>query len=167
MIFRKAMAALWTCLVVLAVGMAQTKPVKGEPSTGGVTKALIQEILDTWSTMDTDKIAAYYAKSPENAFFDIAPMQFRGWEEWAQFAKSLFADYKSFKLSLTNEPIIHNEGDWAWSTYLWHVDAVHKDGRTETMDGRDTTIWQKQRNRWLTVHEHVSIPVAMPVTENK
>jgi ketosteroid isomerase-like protein len=167
MIMKKTMAVLWVCMGVLAVGLAQTKPVKSGHSNGGVTKALIQETLDAWSTMDTNKIAPFYLKSPENIFFDIAPMQFHGWEEWAKGAQNLFADYKSFKLRLTTEPIIHNEDNWAWATYLWHVDAVHKDGKTETLDGRDTAIWQKQGNKWLTVHEHVSIPVSMPATENK
>jgi ketosteroid isomerase-like protein len=167
MIMKKTMAALWVCMIVLIGGVAQTKAVKGGASTGGVTKALIQETLDAWSTMDTNKIAPFYSEAPENIFFDVAPMQFKGWGEWAKGAQNLFSDYKSFKLRLTTEPIIHNEGNWAWGTYLWHLDAVHKDGKTETLDGRDTAIWQKQGNRWLTVHEHVSIPVSMPATENK
>lgn len=122
---------------------------------------------DLRSTMDTNKIEPFYSKAPENIFFDVAPMQFKGWEEWAKGAQNLFSDYKSFKLRLATEPIIHNEGNWAWGTYLWRVDAVHKDGKTETLDGRDTAIWQKQGNRWLTVHEHVSIPMSMPATGNK
>lgn len=164
---KRTIAALWVCMGVWAVGQAQTKPAKSEPSAGGVTKAFIQETLEAWSTMDTNKIAPFYATSPDDVFFDVAPMQFKGWEEWAKGAQNFFADCKSFKLILTSEPIIHNEGNWAWGTYLWHLDAVHKDGKTETLDGRDTAIWQKQGNRWLTVHEHVSVPASMPATEKK
>lgn len=130
-------------------GLAQTKQVKGGTSTSGVTKTLIQETLDAWSTMDTNKIAPFYSEAPENIFFDVAPMQFKGWQEWAKGAQNEFSDYKSFKLSLTSEPVIHNESHWAWGTYLWHLDAVHKDGKTDILDGRDTAIWHKQGNRWL------------------
>jgi ketosteroid isomerase-like protein len=167
MIIRTTMAVLCVCMSVLAVGLGQTKPVKDGSSTSGVTKVLIQETLDAWSTMDINKIAPFYSDAPENIFFDVAPMQFKGWGEWAKGAQNLFADYKSFKLTLTTEPIIHNEGNWAWGTYLWHLDAVHKDGKTDTLDGRDTAIWHKQRNRWLTVHEHVSVPLSMPANANK
>jgi ketosteroid isomerase-like protein len=164
---KKTMVALWVCLIVLTGALAQTKAVKGGASTGGVTKTLIQETLDAWSTMDTNKIAPFYSDAPESIFFDVAPMQFKGWADWAKGAQNLFTDYKSFKLSLTSEPIIHNQGNWAWGTYLWHLDAVHKDGKTDTLDGRDTAIWQKQGNKWLTVHEHVSVQLSMPATEKK
>ena len=164
---KKTTAVLWICICLSAIGLAQTKTAKGNATTGGVTKALIQESLDAWSTMDTNKIAEYYSKALENIFFDIAPMQYKGWEEWARDVQNLFADYKGFKFSLANEPAIHNQGNWAWSTELWHVDAVHKDGKTETIDGRDTAVWQKQGGKWLIVHEHDSVPLSMPAAENK
>ena len=164
---KKTTVVLSICICLSAIGFAQTKTAKGKAATGGVTKALIQESLDAWSTMDTNKIAPYYSKAPENIFFDIAPMQYNGWEEWAKGVQNLFADYKSFKLSLANEPAIHNQGNWAWSTELWHVDAVHKDGKTETIDGRDTAVWQNQGGKWLIVHEHASVPLSMPAAENK
>lgn len=164
---RKAAVALWICICLSVVGLAHTKAARVKAQTGGVTKELIKQTLDAWSTTDTSKIAQYYSKAPENIFFDIAPMQYGGWEEWAKDVQNLFADYKSFKLSLANEPAIHNQGNWAWSTELWQVDAVHKDGKTETIDGRDTAVWQKQGGRWLIVHEHHSIPLPMPAAENK
>ena len=164
---KKTTVVLCICICLSAIGWAQTKATKGKATTGGVTKALIQESLDAWSTMDMNKIAPYYSKAPENIFFDIAPMQYKGWEDWAKGVQNLFADYKSFKFSLANEPTIHNQGNWAWSTELWHVDAVHKDGKTETIDGRDTAIWQKQGGKWLIVHEHDSVPLSMPPAGNK
>ena len=147
-------------LFLLLLGWQATEPTLASPSESGVTKALIQQILDAWSTMDTNKIAPFYAKDPGNIFFDTAPMQYKGWDAWAKDVQNLHVDYRSFKLSLTGEPSIHNQGDWAWATYLWHLDAVRKDGKPETRDGRDTAIWQKVGGRWLTVHEHVSFPVA-------
>jgi hypothetical protein len=92
MMMKKTMAALWVCMIVLTGGLAQTMPVKGGASTGGVTKALIQETLDAWSTMDTNKIAPFYSEAPENIFFDVAPMQFKGWADWAKDAQILFTD---------------------------------------------------------------------------
>jgi len=161
---KKPTAILWICLSLLLIGAQATKSTEASAAASGVSKALIQQILDAWSTMDTNKITPFYSQSPENVFFDIAPMQYAGWPEWAKGAQSLFSHYQSFKLSLTGEPTIHNQGNWAWATYLWHVDAVRKDGKTETFDGRDTAIWQKVGSSWLTVHEHASVPVPEAAT---
>jgi ketosteroid isomerase-like protein len=167
MTMKKAVVVLWICICLSVVGLAQTKTAEVKAATGGVTKALIQQTLDAWSTMDTSKVAPYYSKAPENIFFDIAPMEYKGWAEWAEGVRNLFADYKSFKFSLANEPVIHNHGDWAWSTELWHVDAIRKDGKTETIDGRDAAVWQKQGGKWVIVHEHDSVPLPMPAVERK
>lgn len=154
---RRAALVLLLAISLCALGAAQTKT-----QSAGVTKALIQKTFDAWSSMDVNKIAPFYSKTDTNIFYDIAPMEYHGWKEWAAGIPKLFADYKSFKLSLKDEPKIHNEGDWAWSTELWHIDSVHKDGKSESMDGRDTTVWHRQGGKWLIVHEHDSLPVAIP-----
>jgi ketosteroid isomerase-like protein len=167
MVMKKKALVLCICIFFANVGFTQGKTAKGKAGTRGVTKELIVRSLDAWSTMDPDKIAPYYSKAPDNIFFDIAPMEYRGWAEWAKGVHNLFADYKIFKFTLADEPAIHNLGNWAWSTELFHVDAVHKDGKTETIDGRDTAVWQKQGGEWLIVHEHDSVPLAMPATDKK
>lgn len=163
---KKAKALTCICLVLLVIGSPATKTTEARPVDTGVTKSLIQQILDAWSSMDTKKITPFYSAAPENVFFDVFPMQYEGWSEWAKGAQKLFTNYRSFKLSLSGEPAIHNEGNWAWATDRWHVDAIHKDGKAETIDGRDTAIFQKVRGKWLTVHEHTSVSLPEPAPGN-
>jgi len=163
---KRTTAILCVCLFLLMVGVQATRTAEASPTDTGVTKALIQQILEAWSTMDTNKIAPFYSAAPENVFFDIDPMQYKGWSEWAKGSQHFFADLKSFKLRLAGEPTIHNHGNWAWATYLWHGDAVGKDGKTQTFDGRDTAIFQKVGDKWLTVHEHASLPIQTPAAAN-
>ena len=155
-------------LLGLLLAWPASVPPQKKPATAvGPDKQYLQKVLDAWCTMDMHKVAPYYSQAPENVYFDIAPMEYHGWAEWSKGFSNLFSDYKSFKISLKGEPSIHTHGNLAWSTELWHVDAVHKDGKPETIDGRNTTVWQKQGDKWLIVHEHDSVPLAMPQQENK
>lgn len=160
---KKATAVLAFCVCIALTLPAQTKPSKHKKAaSGGLTKEHIQQSLDAWSTMDPSKIAPFYSQAPDNTFYDITPMEYHGWSEWAAGISKFFADFQSFKLSMTEEPKIHNAGDWAWTTYLWHADGVHKDGKSETIDGRDTAVWHKEAGKWVVVHEHASVPLPAP-----
>ena len=125
-------------------------------------KAYLERLFVAWATMDTAKIAPFYASEPTNTWFDVAPMQFKGWAEWAADLRKLFAEHETFKLSVVGAPEFHRHGDLVWGTYLWHLDADHKGGGKDTFDGRATTVWEKRSGKWLIVHEHDSVPVAMP-----
>lgn len=44
----------------------------------------------------------------------------------------------------------------AWTTVTCHLSLKQKDGNTVEVDGRHTAIWEKRRDEWLIVHEHLS-----------
>ena len=149
--------ALAIAVLVVAAVARPSVAASGPPD-----KAYLERLFAAWATMDTAQIAPYYDQRPTSAWFDITPMQFKGWTEWAKGLQALFSEHKTFKLSVVGEPEFHRHGDLVWGTYLWHLDADRKDGGKDTFDGRDTTVWTKQADKWVIVHEHDSVPVAAP-----
>ena len=85
----------------LAAGAAAKK---SDAKTSGPTpdKALLQKLLDGWNTMDPANVAQYYEQGP-HTFFDIAPLKYSSWDEYASGVKKLLADYKTFKLTLNDD----------------------------------------------------------------
>jgi len=161
-IFMRKILLLFVCACLATACWAQPTPKKTMHPSAGVTKKMLNDIFDAWSTMDTAKIAPYYSQAPQNLYFDVMPMQYRGWADWAKGVSQFFSGYKTFKLTIVGDPSIHNMGNSAWTALLWHIDAVNKSGKPETFDGRGTMIWQKQGGKWLIVHEHDSVPMAAP-----
>ncbi len=63
-------------------------------------RPLMQQIWDAWGTLDPAKTAKYYSKDAKHVFFDIAPLKYTGWNEYAAGVKKAFADYSSGKFTL-------------------------------------------------------------------
>ncbi len=82
---------------------AEKKAASGKRSarSGNEFKALTQKILDAWGTMDTTKVAPYYSQEPGRLFFDLAPLKYAGWAEYAPGVQKLFfAHFSSVKFTL-------------------------------------------------------------------
>ena len=120
--------------------------------------ALMQKILEAWETMDPATPASFYAKEAGHVFYDIAPLKYTGWAEYAEGVKKVLAGFSSIKFTLGNDAQAHQRGNLAWGTATFRLDAVTKDGTTEGLDGRWTVLWEKRGKDWLIVHEHVSFP---------
>ena len=95
-------------------------------------------------------------------FYDLAPLKYTGWKEYAAGVPNLLADYTSLKLTLGKDAVAHQRGNLAWATTTWHADSVKKDGSKETLEGRWTVVWEKRGDDWLVVHEHFSVPLGPP-----
>lgn len=152
-----------TLLLVLALAAglapvnAQTAP-QGSPATEEL-KALMQKITDAWCTLDPSKAAPFYATEGKHVFYDIAPLKYTGWKEYADAAQKMFAGVSSLKITLGNDVQTHRRGNVAWGTATWKMELVSKDGKKETPEGRWTLIWEKRGDNWLVVHEHFSVPL--------
>lgn len=123
------------------------------------SKELMQKILEAWETMDPAKAAPYYSKFPENVFYDVAPLKYVGWQQYAEGSKALLATLQSIKFKLNDDVQVHRFGNIAFGTATARSDLLHKDGSKEGVDTRWTVIWEKQGNSWLVVHEHYSAPL--------
>ena len=154
--------------LTLAAGLA---PVYAQPDTQGAQvteelKALMQKIIDAWSTLDISKPAPYYDAEDKHVFYDISPLKYTGWKEYADASQKMFAGLSSLKFTLAKDIQTHRRGNVAWGTATWQAEMVPKDGKTENLEGRWTVIWEKRGDIWLVVHEHVSVPLP-PMPEKK
>ncbi len=157
---QKRLFTVFICVVALSLStLAQHKMAAGKKAgPGGPDKAYLQKLLDGWNTLDPANVAPYYAQGA-NTFFDIAPLKYNNWDEYAAGAKKLLADYKSLNLSMNDDAVVHQHGDLAWATATLKEDATLKSGKRELATMRWTLICEKQNGKWLIVHEHVSEPL--------
>ncbi len=147
--------SLLISLLLCASAFAQSTPAK---STGAPTAVLMQKVIAAWNTGDPANAAAFYDKTPTNVYFDIAPLQYHGWKEYAEGVKQMFATFESMKFTLHNDAKVHRAGNTAWGTATWSADGKLKTGNGVSLEGRWTVIWEKKGSQWLVVHEHFSAP---------
>ena len=148
------------CLLALTLsGFAQTKKSPMMKPAGPVPdKAYLQKIWDGWSTLDPANVAKYYAMGP-HVFFDIAPLKYNSWDEYAKGAQGLVATYKSAKFTLNDDVAIHPHGDLVWATATVAEQMTTKAGKVEMGNFRWTAIFENEDGKWMIVHEHVSEPI--------
>jgi ketosteroid isomerase-like protein len=151
-------------LLLCATAFSQAKPAtQAAASSKEVpSAALLQKIIAAWNTGDPANAAPFYDKTPTNVYFDIAPLQYKGWDEYQAGVKELFAAFESMKFSLHDDARIHNAGNTAWGTVTWTAQGKMKNGNGVNLDGRWTCIWEKKGKNWLIVHEHFSAPFTPP-----
>ncbi len=121
-------------------------------------RGTLQRLYAAWSDLDPAKAAPFYAKEPDLIFFDISPMKYTGWSEYAAGVPKAFAPYQSGKFVLNNDLQVHRQGNLAWAVATWRADLLKKAGGTDHMEGRYTAILEKRGNKWLVIHEHMSVP---------
>lgn len=149
------------CLLALTLpSAAQMKKSPVKKSAGPVpNKASIQKIWDGWSTLDPANVAQYYATTGPHTFFDIAPLKYNSWEEYAKGAAGLVAAYKSAKFTVNDDLDIHPHGDLVWATATIAEQMTTKAGKVEMGNFRWTAVWESIDGKWVIVHEHVSEPI--------
>ena len=153
--------ALVLGLTIGWVEPGHAKEKAGSESASGF-RALMRSTLDAWETLDPANPAPFYAKDADAAFYDIAPLKYASWAEYAEGVKKVVAGFASLKFTLADDLRTHQHGNLAWGTATWHADVVNKDGSKEGLDGRWTVVWEKRGKDWLIVHEHVSAPLPAP-----
>lgn len=122
------------------------------------TPALMSAILNAWSTGGPAKAAAYYDNSPTDIFFDLTPLQYKGWSEYNAGAPTALGLFETIKFTLHDDAKIHRAGNTTWGTATWTADGKLKTGNGVNLEGRWTVIWEKKGSQWLIVHEHFSTP---------
>ncbi len=155
---------LATTVLVSSAAAFGKKAAASESSGGTVAqiRSLMEKQIAAWETLDPANPAPFYAKDANNVFFDIAPLKYTGWSEYAEGVKKVVAPFSSAKFKLGDDVQVHPHGNLAWATATLHGDFMTKDGPTQSMDGRWTEVWEKRGGNWLIVHEHVSVPLPAP-----
>ena len=148
---------IFSCLVTC---LASTPPKSAAPTYD--FNGRMQALFEAWSALDPARAAPFYAKDADLDFYDIAPMKYHSWTEYANGVKQQFAPFTSAKFTVGQDVRTHQSGNLAWGTATWHGELLKKDGSTLALDGRYTCIWEKGGTEWLLVHEHMSVPLAPP-----
>jgi ketosteroid isomerase-like protein len=156
---------LFAILLTSLAATAQLKATWNGANTPG--KPLMIKILGAWSTLDPDNAAPFYDKSAKNVFFDVAPLQYRGWADYEAGSKLSLGEFASLNGTLHSDSVqVHVSSATAWATGIVTLDGKLKNGNRLNFDGRWTVIWEHKGSKWLIVHEHLSAPWS-PDTESR
>jgi ketosteroid isomerase-like protein len=161
-LYQKRTVALLVCFAVLTLsGFAQKKSAekKSSAAPAGLNKAYLQKIWDGWGSLDGTKQEEFYAKGP-HLFFDVAPLKYSNFEEYAAGVNKEFGEYSGAKFALSDDTEIHAVGpEHAWVASTVKADMSKKNGKRELSTMRWTAVFHKEGGKWLIVHEHVSEPI--------
>jgi uncharacterized protein (TIGR02246 family) len=147
-------------LMIILSGSAEARRAGANQAPDAEFKSLIDRYYAAWSTMDVEKAGEFYAKDADLIFFDIAPLQYKGWGEYKEgVKKNFFATVTTAKLTPNNDLKVIRHGDMACTIVTFHLSATPKAGGSMELDARHTAIWEKRGGKWLIVHEHVSAPL--------
>jgi ketosteroid isomerase-like protein len=155
MLHRRAVF-LFAVFALVAFASAQSN---SGPQTQTPSKQLMQDIWSGWATLDTANVSRFYDKNANDIFFDVEPLKYKGWSEYESGVKNVFAQWQSMKATVNDDALVHANVNLYWGTATVHLDISPKQGNPMSLDVRWTVLWQKQRNQWLIVHEHVSAPL--------
>jgi ketosteroid isomerase-like protein len=124
-------------------------------------RKLIDGYCLAWSSGNPDNAAKFYAKDSDLIFYDLAPFSYKGWKEYNESTKDLFAgNVESLSLTADKDLKTVRRGNIAWTTVSMHALAKMKNGSTLDTPVRYTGIWEKRGKTWVLVHEHLSAPIA-------
>jgi len=156
----KRLLTVSLCLLALTLsGFAQVKKSPMKKAAGPTPdKAYLQKIWDGWSTLDPANVAKYYAPG-QHTFFDIAPLKYNSWDEYAKGVQDLATTYKSAKFTLNDDTAIHPHGDLVWVTSTVKEEMTSKAGKVEMGIFRWTAIFENEAGEWRIVHDHTSQPI--------
>jgi ketosteroid isomerase-like protein len=154
---QKRLFAVLLCTLAFSLPSLGQKSKKMSPGSSP-DKGLMQKIWDGWSTLNPDNTAQFYAKGP-HTFFDVAPLKYDNWDEYAAGVKKEFGGYKAAKFEVNDDARIYPSGEYVWGTATIKFDMTTGSGKRELGTFRWTVVWQKKEGKWLIVHEHVSAPM--------
>jgi len=122
-------------------------------------RALMQEVLNAWATLNPASVAQFYA-SGQNIFFDV-DARYESWEQYQQGAARLLANYQAATSTVSDDARIYAAGQYAWGTATVRFDMTRHSGQHDMGNMRWTVVWKEQNGKWLIVHEHGSMPLAV------
>lgn len=132
-------------------------------------KALIDPYYAAWSYENGpggfERAAKFYAKEPGLVFYDpLPPVEGHfGWEAIKAGVEKFWteAGITSALISRTAEPQVWRYGQVAWAAVPHQAVVTLQNGQTQTVEQRQTFVWEKRGNEWQIVHEHASAAVQL------
>jgi uncharacterized protein (TIGR02246 family) len=125
-------------------------------------KALEQRIVDGAKAKDVDGIMKNYAPDETLLVFDLVPpREYKGADAFRKDWQG-FLDSFDGPITMENSDMnVTRDGKMAFATYIVHLTGKRKDGNAMDVTMRITDVLRKADEKWLIVHEHVSVPVEL------
>lgn len=143
-------------VVLAVVPLISGQAVKNGTSVANVPDAAyLQKIWDGWGMLNATHQSQFYDHAP-HLFFDESPLKYSDWKSYETGSNKILATIKTAKFTVNKDAQIHSAGDYAWAAATVNQDAVLKGGKRDVTTFRWTVIFQKENEKWLIVHEHVS-----------
>lgn len=114
----------------------------------------ISEMLAAWQIGDVELLHKYYAEDVTVVSGAFEPPLF-GWPRFAQAYQAQRArPMMNVRLERQNT-VVRYKGMFAWAAYQWEFSAL-VDDRPISAVGHTTLLLEKQKDRWVIVHNHTS-----------
>lgn len=150
------------CLFLLTFASAQGKSKAPAKAAAAPDKAMLQKVMDAWMSLDISQPAQFYDKAPGDVFYDIAPLKYNGWSEYAKGVQALYDTLQSAKGTVNDDAVVHHAGSLAWATATVAFEMTPKSGSPESLECRWTSVWEHKGGKWVIVHDHFSAPLPQP-----
>lgn len=150
-------------VVLVAIGIAVTvASLRGGAAQPGDLVPLVTNYWQAWEK-GPDAAAPLYAKDAELVFYDLEPLKYTSWAQYqAGVGPNILAKFESLKFTVNDDVTSTLRGNVGWTTATVRGDGTLKGGSPVHVVIRHTAIWEKRGNTWVIVHEHVSVPSALP-----
>ena len=124
-------------------------------------RAVIEKAYENWAALNSDAKDPYYTADVNAVWFDLAPMQYVGWNAYKEGVKKQTANIEGANFKIHDDMAVQRRGNVAWATLTFTAEFRLKGGKVERMEARGTEILEKRKGQWIIVHEHVSVPAPL------
>lgn len=136
--------------------------------TEGTIRQLSVDLVAAWESRDLERVEPFFTQAPDALFFDAAPLKYQGWANYKRASMVNFASrFPEQKFHIYDNMVVVGSEDLAVSAFTLHLDVEKTRGDPIDTDGRCTFVWQRQGDRWVVVHEHLSLPATLPPIEGE
>lgn len=125
-------------------------------------KPMVEKYWSAWQK-GPDVAAPLYAKDANLVFYDLEPLKYVGWTQYkAGVGPNILEKFQSVKFTVNDDVRTTARGPIAWTSATVNADGVLKASGPIKVTIRHTAVWERRGSQWLIVHEHVSVPSALP-----
>jgi ketosteroid isomerase-like protein len=148
-----------------AVGFVAALAVHWQSTPVSAQQDLKPQVERYWKAWQSgpDAAAPLYAKDAGLVFYDLEPLKYTGWNEYkAGVVPNILSKFADVKFTVNDDVKTTMRGNVAWTSATVKGDGTLKASGPIHVVIRHTAIWEKRGGDWLIVHEHVSVPSALP-----
>lgn len=114
-------------IAILALVLASATPASGQRSTTEELRALVERYWAAWGTGNPDNAAPLYAKDAELVFYDLEPVKWVGWQQYAGgVGPNILSKFSSIAFSVNPDLVARRQGGNAWTAVTVEANGVLK-----------------------------------------